>query len=195
MQGQVPQDMGQVAQNQPYQQPYPQQPQPGYQQPYPQQPQQAYQQPYQQAYPQQQYQDPGYQGAPSGFVKGLSIGCMVCGIVSVTLGFFQLFGWPSMFFLVPMILGVGAIVLAVMVRKNGGVNKMRTAGLVCGIIGLCLAGIGMIKFIACACTANSVQNSISGLYDNLYENVYDNIEDSLEDSLGQYGDLFEDMLN
>ena len=83
------------------------------------------------------------QGDPS---KGLAIGSMVCGIISV------LFCWAGYFALVALILGIVAIVLSVKAGKmaiNGHRPGMATAGLVLGIIGVVLSGI----IFACALVA------------------------------------------
>lgn len=81
---------------------------------------------------------------PANNSRGLSIASMVCGIISVAacIGAFTLAG------IFILILALVAVILAVQARKLvGGRNGMSTAGLVLGIIGLCLnAGI-----LLCTC--------------------------------------------
>ena len=116
--------------------------QPSYQ---PQQPQQGYQQPQQPAYgyqPQPQYggyqQNPYGYGAPAEPAKGLAIGGLVCGILSLV--FFAI------------ILGPLGIILGGVAKSKGNTSPMATAGIVCGVIGvvswLLLMIIGVGTFMA-----------------------------------------------
>ena len=75
------------------------------------------------------------QGDPG---KGLGIGALVCGIISVV------FCWVGYGAFITLILGIVAIVLAVKAGKmapGGHRSGMATAGLVLGIIGVVLSGI------------------------------------------------------
>ena len=115
----------------------PQQPQyqaPQYNQPQqPQQPQyqppQAPNYPQPPMYPQGPVQQPG---------KGLAVGALVCGIVSLVLS------WMGG--LLGVVAGIVGIILSVQAKKQGFVGGMNTAGLVMSIIGLALGGI---LFFAC----------------------------------------------
>ena len=70
--------------------------------------------------------------------KGKAIASMVCGICAVVLGC-CISGWLG------LILGVIAIVLAVMVMKGNEAGRgMAVAGLVCGIVGALLGVVGII---------------------------------------------------
>ena len=129
---QYPNNNQQAPQQPQYQAPqYNQPPQPQYQPPqapnYPQPP----------MYPQGPVQQPG---------KGLAIGSLVCGIVSLVLS------WMGG--LLGVVAGIVGIILSIQAKKQGFVGGMNTAGLVMSIIGLALGGI---LFFACtlptACTA------------------------------------------
>ena len=102
----------------------------------PQQPQQPQYQPPQAPnypqppmYPQGPVQQPG---------KGLAVGALVCGIVSLVLS------WMGG--LLGVVAGIVGIILSVQAKKQGFVGGMNTAGLVMSIIGLALGGI---LFFAC----------------------------------------------
>lgn len=86
--------------------------------------------------------------------KGLSIGALVCGIVSVVFSF--IYVW------IGLITGVVAIVLAVNGRKKApkGQTGMATAGLVLGIVGTSLSAL---MFICAACIVGTAINAINGL--------------------------------
>lgn len=120
-------------------------------------PQQTASQPYgaapygapQQAYgygaPQQPGKEPG---------KGKAIASLVLGIVACV---GCVFGWLS---LIAIACGIVGIIMSIM-SKNAGYNGgMRTAGLVCSIIGLALSGIGFLACVACASSATSIFSSI-----------------------------------
>lgn len=70
--------------------------------------------------------------------KNLAIGSLVCGIISTV------FCWVGTGALIPLILGIVAIILAVKSGKMapyGRRSGIATAGLVLGIIGVVLSGI------------------------------------------------------
>lgn len=79
--------------------------------------------------------------------KSLAIASLVLGIVSVALWFF---GYTS---LVSVILGIIGIVLAVMSKKQGFMEGIRTAGLVLSIIGVVGGAIFFVSCVACAACA------------------------------------------
>ena len=87
------------------------------------------------------YQQPMYPPQPPPVVpgKGLGIGSLVCGIVSLV------FCWWSLAALVGIIAGVVGIILGVMGGKKMKMasfpSGMATAGLVISIIGTILSGI------------------------------------------------------
>lgn len=83
--------------------------------------------------------------------KGMAIGALVCGIVSIVAAWF---GYGA---IVGLVLGIVAIVLGVKVRKLNDASKgMATGGLVTGIIGVVLSGILLTCVICAACTVASV---------------------------------------
>jgi len=111
------------------------------------------QQPYQQQpmYPQQP--PPNIPG------KGLAIGSLVCGIISLV------FAWWSFFALIGLITGIVGVVLGVLGGKKmkmaGFPSGMATAGLVMSIIGTILSAIFfMVCGVCVACWASSVSSSI-----------------------------------
>ena len=63
--------------------------------------------------------------------NGFAVGSLVCGIVSLVMTFFTAAYYPLF---VGVVLGIIAIVLAVLAKKKGP-SGMATAGLVLGIIG------------------------------------------------------------
>lgn len=87
--------------------------------------------------------------------KGMAIGALVCGIVSIVAAWF---GFGA---IVGLVLGIVAIVLGVKVRKLNDASKgMATGGLVTGIIGVVLSGI----LLTCAiCTAITIASAGSML--------------------------------
>lgn len=112
----------------------PQQPQ--YQAPQYNQPQQPqYQPPQAPNYPQPPVYPQGPVHQPG---KGLAVGALVCGIVSLVLS------WMGG--LLGVVAGIVGIILSVQAKKQGFVGGMNTAGLVMSIIGLALGGI---LFFAC----------------------------------------------
>lgn len=107
------------------------------------------QQPMYQQYPQQPPSVPG---------KGMAIGSLVCGIVSLV------FAWWSFAAIVGFIAGVVGIVLGVLGGKKmkmvGAPAGMATAGLVLSIIGAILSAIFFVVCGVCvACWANEIVNS------------------------------------
>lgn len=140
-----------------------------YQQPQqPQQPEQQPQQPQQQApgtYPppqqpqQPQYappppqytQQPGYPIAPppqGGGSKGMSITSMCLGIASIV------FAWWSFFAIIGLLMGIAALILAVMARKKNPSDGFALAGMICGIIGVVLSTIIFFACGVCICAAS-----------------------------------------
>ncbi len=94
--------------------------------------------------------------------KGLSIGALVCGIISCVLA------WFYMVNIVALILGIVGLVLAVNGRKlakaANAPTGIGTAGLVLAIIGTSLAGIGFLSCTVCvACAANATNDIINDL--------------------------------
>ena len=96
----------------------------------------------QQPYPQQGYamEDPS---------KNISTWSMVLGIASCVIGFM---GWGA---ILGLGLGIAAIILGVKAGKiapYGKRNGMATAGLICGIVGVCISGV-VLACTACAALA------------------------------------------
>lgn len=86
--------------------------------------------------------------------KGMAIGSLVCGIVSIVLA------WLGYGAIVGLAAGIVAIVLAAKVRKFNDANKgLATGGLVTGIIGVVLCGI----LFACAVCATCAVATSAGL--------------------------------
>lgn len=116
--------------------------QPPYSQP-PYQPQPPYSQP-----PYQYPQQPG----PS---KGAAVASMILGIVSL------LFFWSYYFAVVPMVLGIIAIVLGAKAQKEMPLGSdgrgMATAGLIMGIIG---AGLSAVVFLCSTAITCSVCSAV-----------------------------------
>jgi membrane-bound ClpP family serine protease len=73
----------------------------------------------------------------------MGVAALVCGIVSVVCAFFG----PGA--ALGIVLGIIAIVLGIMARKNPEQAKLATAGLVLGIIGTVLSGILFIACVVC----------------------------------------------
>lgn len=89
--------------------------------------------------------------------KGMAIGALVCGIVSIVAAWF---GYGA---IVGLVLGIVAIVLGVKVRKLNDASKgMATGGLVTGIIGVVLSGILLTCVICTACTLASASMVAAG---------------------------------
>lgn len=89
--------------------------------------------------------------------KGMAIGALVCGIVSIVAAWF---GYGA---IVGLVLGIVAIVLGVKVRKLNDASKgMATGGLVTGIIGVVLSGILLTCVICAACAVASAGSVLAG---------------------------------
>ena len=143
--GQQPFDPNQNPNQQPYAQNYNQPYTQGYDQPY----QQGYDQTYQQGYGQPGYGQPGYgqpmmdnniyaqPGEGNGDTKAII--SLVLGIISILV--------CCCYGVVSVILGIAAIVLAVLAKKDnmGKMPGMALGGLICGIIGL-LLGLTVLVF-------------------------------------------------
>ena len=129
----------------------PQQPQ--YQAPqYNQPPQPQYQPPQAPNYPQPPMYPQGPAEQPG---KGLAIGSLVCGIVSLV------FCWTGCVAIISLITGIVGIILSVNAKKQGFIGGMSTAGLVMSIIGLIFGGI---TFIACVSCGNCMGCMMSSPY-------------------------------
>ena len=76
--------------------------------------------------------------------KGQAIASMVLGIVSVV---FWFFGAGA---IVGLVTGIIGIIMAESAKKKGYVGGMRTAGLVCSIIGLVGSALVFLACVACA---------------------------------------------
>lgn len=100
--------------------------------------------------------------------NGFAVGSLVCGIVSLVMTFFTAAYYPLF---VGVVLGIIAIVLAVLAKKKGP-SGMATAGLVLGIIGLVFCGIFAI---ACSAAACAVSNAV----DDAFGSNYGEVEDAL----------------
>lgn len=99
-------------------------------------------------------------------VQGACVAALVCGILSVILG------WVPIVCFVALALGIVAIVLGVKGRKGSPAGKtgLATAGMVIGIIGVCLASIYSLCYI---CAGSVIDDAADDLNDALRE-----IEDS-----------------
>jgi hypothetical protein len=73
----------------------------------------------------------------------MAIASLVCGIVSVVLAFCGPLAVAG------VILGIIAIALSILARKNGQAGGAATAGLVLGIIGTVLSAVLFIACVAC----------------------------------------------
>lgn len=104
-----------------------------------------------------------HQGDPS---KGLAIGSLVCGIISVV------FFWIPWVDILTLILGIVAIVLAVVAGKKAPIGQksgMAVAGLILGIIGVVLSTISFVTCVACyGCAACSYGCSACNAYSLYY---------------------------
>jgi type II secretory pathway component PulF len=87
----------------------------------------------------------------------MAIAALVCGIVSVVFAFF---GYGA---IVGIIVGIVAIVLGILARKDPQRKGMATAGLILGIIGTVLSGVLLIACVACV-------NALSKAGTDLLEN-------------------------
>ena len=120
------------------------------------QPPQAPNYPQPPVYPQEPVQQPG---------KGLAVGALVCGILSLAFIFlalctsFLLFFIGVPFALFALISGIVGVVLAVNAKKQGFVGGMNTAGLVMSCIGLALGALVFICCVGCiGCVGCAVSN-------------------------------------
>ena len=75
--------------------------------------------------------------------NGAGVAALVLGIVGIVTGW--LYGLCC-------ILGIIAVVMAVMSKKNVGPNGMATAGLVCGIIAIVFGAVWLVCTV-CTCSA------------------------------------------
>jgi hypothetical protein len=87
----------------------------------------------------------------------MAIAALVCGIISVVFAFF---GYGA---IVGIILGIVAIVLGVLARKDPQRKGIATAGLVLGIIGTVLSGILLIACVACV---SALSKAGTGILEN-----------------------------
>jgi uncharacterized membrane protein len=89
--------------------------------------------------------------------KNMGVAALVCGIISVVCAFFG----PGA--VIGVLLGIVAIVLGIMGRKNPEQAKSATAGLVLGIIGTVLSGI---MFVACVACVGLIGTAGAGILSN-----------------------------
>ena len=75
--------------------------------------------------------------------NGAGVAALVLGIVGIVTGWLYGLG---------CILGIIAVVMAVMSKKNVGPNGMATAGLVCGIIAIVFGAVWLVCTV-CTCSA------------------------------------------
>ena len=117
----------------------------------------GYQQPYQQPmYPQQPPNVPG---------KGMAIGSIVCGILSLVFGF--MLSWLIVTPPIGLICGIVGLIMGVMGSKQmkmaGAPSGMATAGLVMSIIGLVFSAIFTLTCTIClGCFASEVTSWANG---------------------------------
>ena len=80
--------------------------------------------------------------------KGLAIGALVCGILSIAGGLIPFVGFFT------SILAIVAVVLGIIARKKlpEGQRGMATAGLILGIVGVVFSVIGFICIVCVAAT-------------------------------------------
>lgn len=154
---------------------YPQQPDYSQQGGYPQQPDYS-----QQGYPQQGGYPGGYGNMPQaggGNGKTLAMVGMILGIASLFFSIVHMIynplvmvamdpwsggggGFAQWFSIIPILTGVGGLILSVMGNKQGGAKGMAVTGLVLSIIGL---SFGFIQFITCGvCTCTTINSYSSG---------------------------------
>lgn len=97
--------------------------------------------------------------------QGSSVAALITGIASVVLSWIP---WVSFAALGS---GIAAIILGAKARKKSPAGKtgMATAGLVLGIIGVCLSAISSICYI-CACATVSSVGDLEDLIDGSYYN-------------------------
>lgn len=82
----------------------------------------------------------------------MAVAALVVGICSIVFDF--IFVWLG------LILGIVAIILGVMARKQNPTDGKATAGLVCGIIGAALA---IVCWVACAACASAIIGAAGSL--------------------------------
>ncbi len=111
--------------------------------------------------------------------KGLGIAGMVLGIVAVLFSFIPCLGFWA---IVPGLLGIVlSIVSLVQANKAGAAKGMAIAGLVCSIIGCCIAGFWGYQLSKVNDISKEIQES--GLMDSL-NNIGDKLKDmNIQDSL------------
>lgn len=104
--------------------------------------------------------------------KGMATASLVCSILSVVFFILHIFLWFLIFpAIIGLILGIVAVVTAVLAKKKGVIGGTATAGLVMGIIGTAMNGIIFICCLACfgaACsTANAVNSSANQIANDI----------------------------
>ncbi len=98
--------------------------------------------------------------------KGMSLGGLICGIVSLVFAWF--FSWAGFGAVVGLIAGIVGVILSVMGGKKsklaGEPSGLATAGLVVSIIGLVFSGI---FFITCTICTGCIACSGKGIVDQI----------------------------
>lgn len=87
--------------------------------------------------------------------KGAAIASMVLGIIAVV---FWFFGWGA---IVSIVCGIVGLILASSSKKAGFSGGIRTAGLVCSIIGLVGGALVLIACVACASALGMAGSALS----------------------------------
>lgn len=81
----------------------------------------------------------------------MGIAALVLGIISIVM---SLFTWLSYAFpILGAIIGIVAVILGGLARKDPNQSGIGTAGLICGIVGASLCIVFGISCAACACIA------------------------------------------
>jgi hypothetical protein len=109
------------------------------------------QNPYQQQYPQQSHQQP-----PTDPSRGLQVGALVCGILSIVLFWFPFAGLPAA--IVGVVLGVMGKKKAAMLGFRSGIA---TAGMICSIVGTAVNVLCIVCWIQVAKDVWSVVSACS----------------------------------
>lgn len=111
--------------------------------------------------------------------KGMSIAGLALGVFAVC-GFFFC-GNASTWWMVFVCLAAGIVGIALSAKgsaaakANNEPKGLAVAGLVCSIVGTCLAGLATIIAIACVACVASVANDLGASYsdlNNLYNSLY-----------------------
>ena len=128
----------------------------------------------------------GYNGSTNSG-NGAATAALVCGLLSLVLGVIGgWFLWPG---IVGLVLGIVAIVMASMAKKQGYSGSLGTAGFVTGILGVVFCGIFIACYAYCTCQVSKTKNAIKDAFSSSSDYDYEDLEDSLK----QLQDALEDL--